>query len=48
MKVAIELKRGVDPDKLMQRLYKLTTLEDSFSANFNILIGGRPRTMGVK
>lgn len=48
MKIAIDLKRGVDPDKLMQRLYKLTTLEDSFSANFNILIGGRPKIMGVK
>lgn len=48
MKIAIDLKRGVDPDKLMQRLYKLSPLEDSFSANFNILIGGRPRTMGVK
>ena len=48
MKITIDLKRGVDPDKFMQRLYRMTTLEDSFSANFNILIGGRPRTMGVK
>lgn len=48
MKIAIDLKRGADPDKLMQRLFKTTTLEDSFAANFNILIGGRPKTMGIK
>ncbi len=48
MKIAIDLKRGADPDKLMQRLFKMTTLEDSFAANFNILIGGRPKTMGIR
>ena len=48
MKIAIDLKRGADPDKLMQRLFRMTTLEDSFAANFNILIGGRPKTMGIK
>lgn len=47
MQIAIDLKRGVDPDRLMSRLYKMTPLEDSFSCNFNILIGGIPRTMGV-
>ena len=47
LKLAIDLKRGVDPDKLMQKLFKLTTLQDSFSCNFNILIGGNPRVMGV-
>lgn len=48
LKITIDLKRGVDPDKLMQRLYKLTTLEDSFSCNFNVLIGGTPRVLGVR
>ncbi|MDF2685633.1 MAG: hypothetical protein K0S55_814, partial [Clostridia bacterium] len=48
MKITIDLKRGVDPDKLMQRLYKSTTLEDTFSCNFNVLVGGVPRVMGVK
>ncbi|HEX2986353.1 MAG TPA: DNA topoisomerase (ATP-hydrolyzing) subunit A [Caproiciproducens sp.] len=47
LKITIDLKRGVDPDKLMQRLFKQTTLEDSFSCNFNILVGGVPRVMGV-
>ena len=47
LKIAIDLKRGVDPSKLMQKLFKLTTLQDSFSCNFNILIGGTPRVMGV-
>ncbi len=47
MKITIDLKRGTDPDKLMQRLYKMTTLEDSFSCNFNVLIGGVPMTLGV-
>ena len=47
LKVTIDLKRGVEPDKLMQRLFKLTTLEDSFSCNFNVLVGGAPRVMGV-
>ena len=47
LKITIDLKRGTDPDKLMKRLYKMTTLEDSFSANFNILVAGVPRVMGV-
>ena len=47
LKIAIDLKRGVDPDKLMQKLFRLTTLQDSFSCNFNILVGGSPRVMGV-
>ena len=47
LKITIDLKRGTDPDKLMKRLYKFTTLEDSFSANFNILVAGVPRVMGV-
>lgn len=47
LKITIDLKRGTDPDKLVKRLYKFTTLEDSFSANFNILVAGVPRVMGV-
>lgn len=47
LKIAIDIKRGTDPEKLMQKLFKLTPLEDSFSANFNILIAGAPRVMGV-
>ena len=47
LKIAIELKRGVDPEKLMQKIFRLTTLQDSFSCNFNILVGGSPRVMGV-
>ncbi len=47
LKVTIDLKRGVDPDKLMQRLFKQTPLEDSFSCNFNVLIAGVPHVMGV-
>ena len=47
LKLAIDLKRGVDPDKLMQKLFKLTTLQDAFPCNFNILVGGNPRVMGV-
>ena len=47
LKLAIDLKRGVDPDKLMQKLYRLTPLQDSFACNFNILIAGMPRAMGV-
>ena len=47
LKIAIDLKRGVDPDKLMAKLMKMTPLCDSFSCNFNILIGGMPRVMGV-
>lgn len=48
LKITIDLKRGVDPDKLMQRLFKMTTLEDSFSCNFNVLIAGIPRVLGVR
>ena len=47
LKLAIDLKRGVDPEKLMQKLFKLTTLQDAFPCNFNILVGGSPRVMGV-
>jgi DNA gyrase subunit A len=47
LKLTIDLKRGVDADKLMARLYKLTPLMDSFSCNFNILIGGTPRILGI-
>ncbi len=48
LKITIDLKRGVDPDKLMRRLYKLTPLEDSYACNFNVLIGGTPMVLGVK
>ena len=48
LKIAIDLKRGTDPEKLMARLMKLTTLQDSFSCNFNVLIGGMPRVLGVQ
>lgn len=48
MRISIDLKRGTDPEKLMQKLFKMTPLEDSFSCNFNILIGGTPRVLGVK
>ena len=48
LKITIDLKRGTDPDKLMQKLFKLTTLEDSFACNFNVLIGGSPRVLGVR
>ena len=47
LKLAVDLKRGVDPDKLMAKLYKATPLMDSFSCNFNILIGGMPRVLGI-
>ena len=47
-KIAIDLKRGTDPDELMLKLYKLTPLEDSFACNFNILIDSVPRVMGIK
>ena len=47
-KLTIDLKRGVDPDALMQKLYKLTKLEDSFECNFNVLINGSPKQLGVK
>ena len=48
LKITIDLKRSVDPDRLMAKLYRFTTLEDSFSCNFNVLIGGVPRVLGVK
>ena len=48
LKLAIDLKRGVDPDKLMTKLYKLTPLEDAFACNFNVLIAGSPRVLGVR
>ncbi|MGN0574775.1 MAG: DNA gyrase subunit A [Ruminococcus sp.] len=48
LKIAIDLKRGTDPDKLMQKLYRLTPLQDSYPCNFNILIAGTPRVMGVR
>jgi len=47
LKLTIDLKRGAEPDKLMQKLFRLTTLQDSFPCNFNILIAGMPRVMGV-
>jgi len=48
LKITIDLKRGADPEKLMKKVIKMTPLEDSFSCNFNILIAGSPRVMGVK
>ena len=48
LKITIDLKRGVDPELLMKKLYRFTPLEDSFSCNFNILIGGAPMVLGVK
>lgn len=48
LKITIDLKRGINPDKLMQKLFKATTLEDSFSCNFNVLIAGTPKVLGVK
>ena len=47
LKIALDIKKSVDPDQLMQRLFQLTTLQDNFSCNFNILIDGRPRVMGI-
>lgn len=47
LRITIDLKRGVSPDALMRKLYRMTTLEDTFSCNFNILISGVPRVMGV-
>lgn len=47
LKITIDLKRGTDADKLMQKLYKMTPLEDTFSCNFNVLIAGVPRVLGV-
>ena len=48
LKLAIDLKRGTDPDKLMAKLYRLTPLEDAFACNFNVLIGGSPKVLGVR
>lgn len=48
LKITIDLKRNTDPDKLMSRLFKLTPLEDSYSCNFNVLIAGVPKVLGVK
>ena len=48
LKLTIDLKRGIDPDMLMQKLFKMTSLEDSFSCNFNVLIAGAPRVLGIK
>ena len=48
LKLTLDLKRGVDADKLMTKLFKTTPLEDSFSCNFNILVSGQPRVMGVR
>lgn len=48
LRITIDLKRGVDPDKLMTKLYKMTPLEDTFSCNFNILVKGYPKVMGVR
>ena len=47
LKLTIDLKRGAEPEKLMQKLFRMTTLQDSFSCNFNVLIAGMPRVMGV-
>jgi len=47
LKLAIDIKRGVDPDKLMKKLFKMTPLQDNYSCNFNILISGSPKVMGV-
>lgn len=48
LKITIDLKRGTDPDKLMLKLYKMTPLEDSYSCNFNVLIGGVPKVLGIR
>ena len=48
LKLTMDLKRGTDPDKLMAKLFRMTPLRDSFSCNFNILIAGMPRVMGVR
>lgn len=48
LKITIDLKRGIDADKLMKKLYKMTPLEDSFGCNFNVLIAGTPRVLGVR
>ncbi|MBR6413252.1 MAG: topoisomerase IV [Oscillospiraceae bacterium] len=48
LKLTVDLKRGTDPDKLMQKLFRMTPLEDSFPCNFNLLIAGMPRVLGVR
>ena len=48
LRLAIDLKRGTDPEKLMQKLFKMTTLQDAFPCNFNILVAGNPKVMGVR
>ena len=48
LKIAIDIKRATDPDKLMQKLFRVTPLEDTFSCNFNVLVGGTPRVLGVR
>lgn len=48
LKIGIDLKRGADPEKVMQKLFRLTPLQDNFSCNFNILVGGAPKVMGVR
>ena len=48
LKLAIDLKRGADPDKLMAKLFRMTTLQDAFPCNFNILVAGNPKVMGVR
>ena len=48
LKITIDLKRGANPEKLMQKIYKMTPLEDSFACNFNVLVNGVPRVLGVK
>ena len=48
LKITIDLKRGADPEKLMAKLYRFTTLEDSYACNFNVLIAGIPKVLGVK
>ncbi len=48
LKITIDLKRGTDPDRLMQKLFRMTPLEDSFSCNFNVLINGFPKVLGVR
>lgn len=48
LKITIDLKRGTDPEKLMSKLYRFTTLEDSYACNFNVLVGGVPMVLGVK
>lgn len=47
LKIAIDLKKGSDPDKLMNKLFKMTSLEDTFSCNFNILVNGNPKVLGI-